>query len=368
MSNGIEITQEGVGVDAASDYQKVLDSRWLTMEVMHELDLEISIPAMTAGSTNTKQMVSLFKHGLVRNGLPFVPAFHANWRPVGTYDIYTPAYGYGTAGIFCDDTDLFFYRPVYANSTVPAFTLVIKAKIYNIPILEAYQAPVEINTSGTRSSSGYGVQALDGSNPSLTLGGKAAYGYSIDTKKKILSINKLITKYVNDPSVTDKSSVVTAIDVATDTFIYTPSVGGDWIVDGMKVIYMPGDYNTYPAPMVYGQYYIIKTGTTTFKLSSTLGGSAINLTTTGSLPGNVNRVTLPEDYGVLHGGAYPPSFFFCEYTDTLFTKLSAEPLKNASMSPLVLADSTYIYFRGVQSVYIAKIAVIILKDPLEIVA
>jgi hypothetical protein len=368
MSNGIEISQEGIGVDQASDYQKVLDSRWLSMEVMHEVDVVIDVPAMTSGATNEQQIITIFKHGLSRDGHSFVPAFHANWRPEGEYDTYTPEFGYGTATLFCDDTNLCFYRPVYASSTVPAFKLVVQAKIYNLPILEAYQAPTEISIGGGRSESRYGVQALDGSNPSLALGGKASYGYSIDTKKKVLAINKVTTKYINDPATTNKSSSVTAIDISTDTFTYTPSPGDDWIVDGMKVIYMPGDYATYPAPMVYGQYYVIKTGLTTFQLSYTLGGAAINLTTTGVLPGNVNRVALPDDYAVPHGGKYPPSFFFCEFDNTTFGKMVTYALRNSSLSPLVLADSTYLYFRGVQSVYIAKVAVIILKDPLEILA
>lgn len=362
MSNGIEITQEGVGVDQASDYQKVLDSRWLSMEIMHEVDIEVEIPSIVA-TVQTDQIIRVFRHGLTRNGQAFVPAYHANWAPIkGT--VIDGIYSFQT-NLFCDDEGFYFYRTVFAGETAPTWNVAIKAKIYNIPILEAYQAPVEINVGGARSDSIYGVQALDGSNPSLVLGGKASYGYSIDTKKKILSVNKVTTKYINDPAVTNKSSTVTAIDIATNTFTYTPSVDGDWIVDGLKVIYSAP---TYPAPLVYGQFYILKNGVNTFQLSYTYGGPAIDITTTGALPGGICRVTLPEDYGVPHGGAYPPSFFFCEFDNTTFAKMVAYPLKNSSMSPLILADSTYLYFRGVQSVYIAKIAVIILKDPLEILA
>jgi len=34
--------------------------------------------------------------------------------------------------------------------------------------------------------------------------------------------------------------------------------------------------------------------------------------------------------------------------------------------PLVLADNSYLYFRGVQAIYMDHIAVIIIKDPIEV--
>ena len=45
MSNGIMISQEGVPVERAADYQKVLDSRWRFMEVAQEIDIKVDIPA-----------------------------------------------------------------------------------------------------------------------------------------------------------------------------------------------------------------------------------------------------------------------------------------------------------------------------------
>lgn len=65
MSSGIKVTQQGVSVRKAADYQEVLDSRWpfLEFEFMDEIELITSI-------TNQNAFVSFYTHKL-----GFLPAF-----------------------------------------------------------------------------------------------------------------------------------------------------------------------------------------------------------------------------------------------------------------------------------------------------
>jgi hypothetical protein len=381
MSNGIEVTQQGVGIDKASDYQKVLDSRWLFMEVGLEIDTTFSVPAMGAQTTFGYQRVNIMRHGMTRKGVAFVPAFHASYKITETYNEYLQV-----IEVAADDTWIYFYRTYSNGSTPAAWTVQFKAKVYTLPILEAYLAPVEIAPLSGRTKSSIGVRALDGTDSSVDINESSSHGFSIDTRKKILSIHKVVQKKINYAFY--DSARVTAVDTTTDILTLTidpnqsvpdggSSTGIGWIQTGQQIQYNPGDFTTYPSPLSSGVLpYIIKVDDTHIKLALSAAdaqaGTAINLTTAGSIPSMIRRNPLADDWRIPHDNDYPPSYLFCDIVANpsgvgrAFSGFGVNSLKHFSTTPLVMADNRYLYFRGVQAVYISNIALIILKDPIEV--
>lgn len=391
MSNGIEITQKGVPVDRAADYQKVLDSRWLFMEVALEVDTVVTIPATALPPSDSFQRVNVAKHNLTRQGKSFVPAFHASWLPDSQYPVgvgYNNFDVYPSASLYIDDQYLFFYRKLFASGGIlgappPAITIRVKAKIYNLPITEDYLAIQDIPTGVGKVNTRFGVTALDGSNSATTVGGTSPDGYSIDTRKKVLSVHKVVQKDIYGSDY--RSALVTNINTSTDTATITtdPYEGTDlhgmkygisWIKTGEQVSLFPSDYSTYPVPLSGSiNPYIIKVTDNTIKFAlspaDAVAGTAINLTTTGSLPMTIRRVVTVDDGRLEHGSEYPPSYFFCEKSDNIGgSGLMVNSLRYQTFSPIVRVDSRYMYFSGVQSSYNASLAVIILKDPIEVAA
>lgn len=383
MANGIAITQEGIDVENASDYQKVLDSRWLFFEVANDIEETISVPSLGTPANGGFQRVNIVRHNCVRGGRPFVPAFHAGWKRNEPFIDSDDTYTYSISGVAADDTWIYFYRRYINGLNAPAFTLTVSAKVYNIPILEDYLAPVEVAPDSFKQNTSIGVRALDGSDLTTTVGGHASVGYSIDTRKKILSIHKVMTKEINY-SFYD-TALVSAISTATDTLTLEkdpaplPFPDGhyselSWVRTGLRLSYFPQDYVTYPSPLVFGgaDPYVIKVDDTHIKLAATeadaYNGVAINLTTTGTLPAFVRSGRSADDERVAHDNTYPPSYMFCSIIENNINGAgrAVKPLYHTSWSPLVEADNQYLYFRGVQALYMDHIAIIIIKDPIEV--
>lgn len=381
MSDGVMITQEGIGVDRASDYQKVLDSRWLFMEVGLEIDTKVVAPAINLATSNGYQRVNIARHGMTRKGRPFIPAFHASYGISESYDPLIES-----MGLACDDTWVYWYRRYFSGQSLSLYHIRVRAKIYNLPILDDYLAPIEVQPASTMSNSRFGLVALDGSDSAVTVEGKSSHGYSIDTRKKILSIHKVASKKINYSFF--HTAQVTAINTTTDTLTITtdPNESADpdgvkaglsWVQTGVEISYFPKDYVTFPVPVSGSvRLYIIKVSDTAIKLAlskaNAEAGVAINLTTAGSLPASIRDLGTPDDGRISHGNDYPPSYLLCSILPNNINGAgqAVTPLSYDfwGVGALVRADNQYLYFGGVQGIFIANIALIVLKDPIEVAA
>lgn len=321
---------------------------------------------------------------MTRGGRPFVPAFHSGWKRNEPFVDNDDTYTYGLSGVAADDTWIYFYRRYLGGFNEPAFTVTVSAKVYNIPILEDYLAPAEIAPDTFKQDTGIGVRALDGSNATTTVAGHASTGYSIDTRKKILSIHKVVQKQINYQFY--DTARVTAVDTTTNTFTLVNDPNAQkypdghfselsWIQTGLSIAYFPQDYVTYPSPLVFGSPtppYIIKIDDTHIKLAASyadaIAGIPIDITTTGTLPAFIRNNGTVDNERIAHDNNYPPSYVFCSIIENNYggAGQAVKPLYHVSWIPLVLADNSYLYFRGVQAIYMDHIAVIIIKDPIEV--
>ena len=376
MSNGIQVTQEGISVEKASDYQKVLDSRWLFMEVGLEIDTTINVPTLGTMTELGYQRVNIARHGQTRQSKPYIPAFHGSYKIRESYDPFL-----FNGGLAIDDTWIYFWRRYTNGDTTPAYTVEVKAKIYTLPILQEYLAITEIAPRSVKSASKYGLRALDGSDSAVDIGDTSSHGFSIDTRKKILSVHKVTRKkinysFYNSASVTAINTTTNVLTIDVDPDGIAPDGGQQtgitWIETGKQIQYFPDDLSTYPNPLSFAvSPFIIKVDPTHIQLAlaaaDAAAGNAIDLTTAGSLPGFIREVGGPDEERVLHENDYPPSYMFCDVIQNVRgAGEAATSLKFFSTTPLVLADSRYLYFRGVQAIYIGDIALIILKDPIEV--
>lgn len=365
------IAQEGIDVQRAADYQKVLDSRWRFMEVAYEIDVTITIPAFSS-PVSAIQRIEIMQHTL-----GFTPAFHGSYLPVEAYD---PGFDpeFIGAGLYTNGSMLYFRRQADPGTPLAARTIRVKAVVYNLPILEAYDAPAEATSNVGRVESNIGVRALDGSDSAVNIGDSSSHGFSVDTKKKILSINKVTTKWINSWVFDDGK--ITSIDTATNICTFTEgdpgggfasNTGTEWIQTGVGLNISPADFATMPGPLTQGvTYYVIRLSNSTFKLAlseaNAKAGIEIDLTSAGSLPAFIRRSGTADDTRIRHGAAYPPSFFFCEVMDEADFGRSVQTLRHISTTPLITADTNYLYFNGVQAVYARLLAIIIMKDPMEL--
>lgn len=369
---GIIITQSGVPVRGAADYQKVYDSRWKFLEIAFERDVSISLPAVAGVATfNDRyyEKTTIFEHNL-----GFIPLFETNIPGAASL---------GSTGLVWADKKQIFYRRTISTGGQPAETVTGKLRIYNLAVLESYEAPKDfaIGTSSPRSQ--IGVKFLDGSNPAIDIEDRSPIGFSVDTTKKILSIHRHGRKVINEAI--GRLAKVTAIDTATEILTLTGMGAGfpypndiSWFSTvGAPVTYLPGDFVTYPGGISASTtYYLIPQTSTTVKLASSranaLAGTAINITSGGSLPGRLTGIAEDEN-NIYHGVGYPPTFLLAQtnWEDAYFpmpVQETEEYIGPVLENPptFMRADKDNLSFFGVQSVFYGIYGYVILKDPAEI--
>ncbi len=360
---GISVAQEGIPIDRAADYQKVLDSRWRFVEVELEIPFSMVIPAQTNGGSpfNSDTLIS-------QHSLGFLPAFEAPFT--------APGYSVPSRGlvVYSDNRSIFMRQRVFTGVN-PAYEVTGTLRVYNVPIIEEYQADKELVSPSSGTIQNIGFRALDGSTPNLGHDSKSPVGYSIDTMKKILSIHKTGLADIN--SWIRRTGSVTAIDTATDILTMADRAGSEavstWITGvGLAMAYFPGDFTTYPAPLTgAGTYYTIPIDATHIKLAATyadaLIGNAIDLTTAGALPGFLNGTAFPDsnEDKIIHNVGYPPTYLLAPLTVS-GTSYIIEPLLDL-LTARVKATATTLAFKGVQAVFGGRYGYMVLKDPAELV-
>jgi hypothetical protein len=370
---GIVFTQQGVPVKNSSDYQKVLDSRWVFMEVEAERDINTVLPAMAAIDSTQRYYEKTI---LLRHNLGFLPAFEG----ITFFNYSDPIFN--AVEIYSDENTIFLRRLI-SSTAYPQQTVTGSFRLYNLPILTEYQAPSEIVSGASAPKTDFGVKFIDGSVPNITPGDTNVQGFSVDTTKKILSVHKHGLKYFNQSALAYHANV-TAIDTASNILTVSPylrtgSVFFDltWVqTPGRAFIYFPSDLATYPAPLSSGGiYYNIPVDATHIKLADSyqaaLNGNALDLTTAGSLPASLAGQPVAGEDTITHGIGYPPTYMLApvnedEPTNGLGAATYIGPLLLGSPPAIIHADSSTLRFKGVQSLFAGKYGYIILKDPAEI--
>lgn len=256
MDTGAVFAQDGVDVRNAADYQRVLDSRWRFMEVEYDVSFNIGLPAVAGVATVADRY---FEKTLVyTHALGKIPFFETDAvSSIGTLQQLDFGFWSSTVGIYAD-ADTVFLRRLISTGGAVAETISGRLRVYNLPILEAYAAPKTFIQSGSSPEANTGIQFLEESG-GVSLGDASSIGFSIDTRKKILSVHRHGQVTLSD-SLTPPAGVTDAIfhDVGyPPTFLLAQTnIVDPLAVDYDPLIYIGPNMNYIPAKISSDTSYL----------------------------------------------------------------------------------------------------------------
>lgn len=364
---GLQISQAGIPLGRAADYQKQLDDRWPYIDIALESAIEIDVLTWPA---STEEFVKLATHDL-----GYLPLFYFREE--------TEILGFDSSfGENLIATKHAIYLVKYSGGVGP---VKIKGmlRVFAVDCSNGYTAPAQdIAPYSAIADTTYGAKVLK--RGKRRIDSKSVSDFAINTEAKALAIHRSGIQHINpwaDGLLTPGS--VTSINTTTDTLTVS---GSDltWMTTGTAVTYTPNDYFTYPSPLGSGTYYVIQMSGTTCKLATSeanaYAGTAINITTGGSLPGSLGRTGSYDDdesTKIYHNLGYPPTYLiartyergrdaYAGFWDSLGENEYIDPIH--SLAAKALATTQYVQFIGVQEVLSGKFAFVIIKDPAEVAA
>lgn len=361
---GIQISQEGVPLSRAADYQKVLDDKWPFIDILFEGEFKISKADWPAAS-------SWWIYEVAQHNLGYLPGF--TYKEIGTSLID------GNTQLIAT-TDKIYLRGLWISGdpTTP-LEIRIYLRVFALDVTQEYSFKGEHPEARVRMSARkYGAKVIDPRNPTARMSNQEMSDFSLNTNSKALAVHKTGVQDIN-PWGRYNNASVSAIDTANDILTFSGTNIAWTQTVGQACAYFPNDFVTYPSPLSGSIYYIIPLTATTLKLATTyqnaLDGVAINLTTAGSLPGTLaprENPSNPTDI-ITHNIGYPPTYLFAMYDPDGPGGVYADPLGNAptitslgSLDCFIKATTTTIQLVGAQSVFTGRVAYVIVRDPSEI--
>lgn len=192
--NGIVVTQAGIPVERSADYQRVLDSRWRFMEMVVDIEIDVSHSDWKTGY----QIITLYEHKL-----GFLPAFefYQDESVQMNPDVF---FGGAAYNYIMSDTNKVFLEVLYTDySTIPV-RIKGQLRIFNVPITEEYTAPdYGVNLGSGITDTSIGVRAIETERRGTArMGDETMTAYSLNTKAKTLSVHKTGFIQATDHTVT----------------------------------------------------------------------------------------------------------------------------------------------------------------------
>lgn len=176
---GVKISQQGIDISRAADYQKVLDSDWKFLDIFQEIDIDITFSFV--GRPTGTYLVPLIIHALGHvAGYEFFASVSTaagggftNARNVKSY-------------IFGDDVGVYFQTYGGDSGRIKG-----KLRVYTINILEEYQAPTVYTISAAIQPPGkYGAKFLDLNRGIGNIEDENMEPFTLNTRGKQISIHK----------------------------------------------------------------------------------------------------------------------------------------------------------------------------------
>lgn len=169
MTNGLRVSQAGIDVNRAADYQKTMDERWpvvdhIFMGIVDIQALRTDSPGVLNNSFGTIAHIPVFRHGL-----GFLPAFRVKMISYSTSNISSTI---RNSSFFADDQ--FIYIEMFKSSGVSITNFKFFLSVISRDCTLEYQAPIDIITARQQTRpSEYGLKVL-----------QPGGGFNIDDKNK----------------------------------------------------------------------------------------------------------------------------------------------------------------------------------------
>jgi hypothetical protein len=179
-SYGVALAEQGIPITQASDDQKVLDSRWYTLDILDEPNFSLNVNRTPSGTTDTF-ITTVYQHNL---GYP--PAFdyiQNTFTYSGNFFVEAAYY------LVSDANNIYLIAGALLANGGYSFVLDIQLRIYTVNITQTYQAPiVQATTVSNNQSVSYGAEFLNGSGGDLSLGQPPAQEIAFSTSMRPLTI------------------------------------------------------------------------------------------------------------------------------------------------------------------------------------
>lgn len=157
---GAEITQQGLNVTDASDDQKVLDTRWKTLDIFDEPNFSQTVTFPVSGGA-TRSYITIYSH---EQG--FLPAFD---YVVNNFTMSDPSANQDIQ-LYTDSQNIYLIPQITSSLSSVTVEIDITLRVLTLPITEEYQAPVVQGVPlNVNSSSGEGVEFLKPSSAGIDI-------------------------------------------------------------------------------------------------------------------------------------------------------------------------------------------------------
>jgi hypothetical protein len=183
---GASISVQGVPVKTASDNQKVIDTRWLTLDIFQDFNYSGTFSFNTSAPGDGSTI-----------GYPTAPYLLYNHQQG-----FLPAYDYIINTFTCSDPTATVYHSFYADTnnvyyapelaTIQqsvSITLNITIRMYTLPITQTFNAPnVQQQATSTPNSSEFGVEFINPQYAAPTISNASINQFNFTTQLRPLNI------------------------------------------------------------------------------------------------------------------------------------------------------------------------------------
>lgn len=191
---GVEISQSGVPLDRAADYQKNLDDRWPYLDIALEIDIDITKSDWAVGAWVLK---------VADHNLGYVPMY--TFRPDDP-SIYATDYRLYPGRMYATKKSFYIYGWWLSFDSTTPIRIKGKLRVFSADCTKGFVARADsISPYGVSPKTDYGVKILKNNSGGRRINNGELSRFSINTTAKALAIHKLGLQLVDDQSsTTDK--------------------------------------------------------------------------------------------------------------------------------------------------------------------
>lgn len=185
---GVIISQQGIPVDRANDYQKVLDSRWKFLDIAYERMIDITIPPSAFVGSNGNRKILLQDHNL-----PYIPAFEFLPSSVsgGLDDAPFDLAPVDVAkGMRSNQTGIYLTFTYISGGADLPIRVKGMLRVYALDIMQSYKAPSQVlGVAKPQPKPRNGAKFLDQTRGGKSINDGDPYAYTMNTDFKQQAIH-----------------------------------------------------------------------------------------------------------------------------------------------------------------------------------
>jgi len=181
MANGAEISQQGVPVDKATDDQKVLDTRWKTLDIFREYTYQNTVTLQMSSTNINTNYLTIFAHNL-----GYIPAHD---YVINSYSVSDPSALVSSLPVYADTQNIYLLPHITSFVASPTLTVNITGRVYTLDITTYFQAPtVNAISTNNPTTSEFGAEFINPNLASPNISTDPIGEFNFSTKLKPLNI------------------------------------------------------------------------------------------------------------------------------------------------------------------------------------